>query len=65
MVLVYEDECITRYDTAHGFANRDVLGRKSGLIEKRSCESSSKELAESRKFFPCADRSDGSQTKRP
>ncbi len=26
--------CVTRYDTAHGQAHRDVLGRKSGLIEK-------------------------------
>jgi hypothetical protein len=38
VVLIYEDECITRYDTAHGFAHRDILGRKSGLIEKVSCE---------------------------
>jgi hypothetical protein len=39
VVLIYDDECITRYDTAHGFAHRDVFGRKSGLIEKVSCES--------------------------
>ena len=26
--------CVTRYDTAHGQAHRDVLGRKSGLMEK-------------------------------
>ena len=26
--------CITRYDTAHGQAHRDVLGRKSGLMVK-------------------------------
>lgn len=29
VVLIKDDECITRYDTAHGFAHRDVLGRKS------------------------------------
>ena len=38
VALVYEGECIVRYDTAHGFAHLDFLGRKSGLIEKRSCE---------------------------
>jgi hypothetical protein len=38
VVLVYENECITRYDTAHGFAHRDILGRKSALIEKQFCE---------------------------
>jgi hypothetical protein len=37
--LVYEGECVVRYDTAHGVARIDILGRKSGLIEKRSCES--------------------------
>jgi hypothetical protein len=34
VVLLYENECITRYDTAHGYAHRDVLGRKSALIRK-------------------------------
>lgn len=29
-----EPVCITRYDTAHRQAHRDVLGRKSGLMEK-------------------------------
>ncbi len=38
VALIFEDECITRYDTVHGFAHRDVLGRKSALIEKRICE---------------------------
>jgi hypothetical protein len=38
VALVYEGECIVRYDTAHGFAHRDILGRKSGLIEKQTCE---------------------------
>jgi len=28
------EECITRYDTAHGQSHRDVLGKKAGLIEK-------------------------------
>jgi hypothetical protein len=39
VVLAYEGECITRYDTAHGAAHRDVLGQKQGLIEKRWYES--------------------------
>ena len=30
VVLIKDDECIARYDTAHGFAHRDVMGRKSG-----------------------------------
>jgi len=38
VALVYEGECVVRYDTAHGFAHRDILGRKSGLIEKQSYE---------------------------
>ena len=29
MVLIKDDECITRYDNAHGFPHRDVIGRKS------------------------------------
>lgn len=37
VALIYEDECITRYDNAHGFAHRDVLGRKSALIRKETC----------------------------
>lgn len=27
-------QCVTRYDTAHGFAHRDVLGLKEGLRGK-------------------------------
>jgi hypothetical protein len=34
LVLIYDDECITRYDTAHRQAHRDVLGKTKGLIEK-------------------------------
>jgi hypothetical protein len=30
-------QCITRYDTAHGYAHRDVLGRKEGLRGKIPC----------------------------
>lgn len=37
VVLVKDDVCITRYDSAHGFARRDVLGQKSGLIRKEEC----------------------------
>ena len=45
VALIFEEECITRYDTAHGFAHRDVLGRKSALIEKRICENLSNRQA--------------------
>jgi hypothetical protein len=37
VVLVFSDECVTRYDCAHGFPHRDVLGKKSGLIRKDIC----------------------------
>jgi hypothetical protein len=37
VVLIFNDECVTRYDCAHGFPHRDVLGRKSGLIRKEFC----------------------------
>ncbi len=36
--LSHGGECITRYDTAHGFAHRDVLGRQNALIRKESYE---------------------------
>ncbi len=26
--------CIARYDTAHGFAHRDILGKKAGILAK-------------------------------
>lgn len=29
-------ECATRYDCAHGFAHRDVIGRRAGLLYKQS-----------------------------
>jgi hypothetical protein len=45
VVLVYKNERISRYDTAHGFAHRDVLGRKSAFIEKQTCENLSHEEA--------------------
>lgn len=31
-----EWECVTRYDCAHGFAHRDVLGKRGGLLYKRT-----------------------------
>ena len=37
VVLVRDGECIARYDSAHGFAHRDILGQKSGLIRKEKC----------------------------
>lgn len=29
-----EWECVTRYDCAHGFPHRDVIGKASGLLYK-------------------------------
>lgn len=29
VALIRDDECITRYDTAHGCVHRDVLGKKN------------------------------------
>ena len=29
-------ECATRCDCAHGFAHRDVLGRRAGLLYEQS-----------------------------
>ena len=35
VALIKEGECVTRYDNAHGFAHRDVLGRKAAsCLEK-------------------------------
>jgi predicted glycosyl hydrolase (DUF1957 family) len=34
VVLVYDEECISRYDTADGAPHKDVLGKKHGLIRK-------------------------------
>src|SRR6266571_1122090 len=31
VVLIKGDDCIARYDTAHGFAHRDIMGRKSAV----------------------------------
>jgi hypothetical protein len=31
-----EWECVTRYDCAHGFAHRDVLGKRAGLLYKQT-----------------------------
>ena len=31
-----EWECVTRYDCAHGFAHRDVLGKRTGLLYKQT-----------------------------
>jgi hypothetical protein len=45
VVLVYDDQCISRYDTADGAPHRDVLGDKQGLIDKVWYESlSNKEV---------------------
>lgn len=34
VVLLHGNECVTRYDCAHGQPHRDVLGRGSRLIYK-------------------------------
>ena|ERR1700730_17939486 len=35
VALVKDGECVTRYDNAHGFAHRDVIGRKAACtLEK-------------------------------
>ena len=31
-----EWECVTRYDCAHGFPHRDVLGKQAGLLYKQT-----------------------------
>ena len=41
VVLIYDGFCVTRYDTAHGYPHRDVLGRKSALIRKEKYDSPS------------------------
>jgi hypothetical protein len=33
-VLLKDGECVTRYDNAHGFVHRDVIGRKSAFLYK-------------------------------
>ena len=33
-VLLKDGECVTRFDTAHGFIHRDVIGRKNGFLHK-------------------------------
>ena len=41
VLLAWTDEgweCATRYDCAHGFAHRDVLGQRAGLLYKESFE---------------------------
>jgi hypothetical protein len=37
VVLRYDGTCVTRYDTAHGQAHRDLLGEKNGWIKSVSC----------------------------
>ncbi len=32
-----ETHCVTRFDTAHGFAHRDVLAFGGRLVAKKSC----------------------------
>jgi hypothetical protein len=31
-----EWECVTRYDCAHGFPHRDILGKRTGLLYKQT-----------------------------
>lgn len=33
-ILLKDGACVTRYDTAHGFVHRDVIGWKNGFLRK-------------------------------
>jgi hypothetical protein len=35
VVLIRDNECVTRFDSSHGIAHRDILGRRQGLIKKK------------------------------
>jgi hypothetical protein len=37
VVLVFEGQCVTRYDTAHGRPHRDVLGKEKGWMGREIC----------------------------
>jgi hypothetical protein len=37
VVLLYRNECIARYDSAHGRAHRDVVGIVKGWIKSIPC----------------------------
>lgn len=42
VVLVKDDLCITRFDTAHGFVHRDVIGgKRKKLIKKEKYDNMS------------------------
>ena len=36
VILVFEEQCVTRYDTSHDYVHRDILGRREGLIKKKT-----------------------------
>jgi hypothetical protein len=38
-------QCITRYDTAHGYAHRDILNRKGEVISKETMRETNFSLA--------------------
>ena len=38
VVLIYKGVCISRYDTAHNRAHRDILGKRAGWINFVECE---------------------------
>jgi hypothetical protein len=52
LALVKDGECITRYDVAHGFPHRDVIGRKGATIYK---ETGPYEGLTLKRFFEYAD----------
>ena len=35
VVLVFEEQCITRYGSRHGCVHRDMLGKREGLIDRK------------------------------
>jgi len=40
VALIKNGECVTRYDNAHGFAHRDIIGRKAACtLEKERFDS--------------------------
>ena len=37
VVLVFEGQCVTRYDTAHERPHRDMLGKEKGWMGREIC----------------------------
>ena len=50
VVLIKDDQYVARYDTAHEFAHRDIMGRINGLIALASARGSVRHRAIPRVF---------------